>query len=503
MRHRRPTGFTFAVLSALAALLLGAATASAAEPVLKGTFDCAATPATSCGFSKLAVDESTGDVYLIDRTNDVIDKFDSAGSYLSQIRGVDTTSGTFSFGGEDDIAVDNSGGATQGNVYVVSEGGSFGTAGFFAFDRTGRELWEQPGLAGDSCGIGVDGGGSPWGADQAGQIVAQMRASDGGLTGTSVSTLNDGLAACEIAFDSLENLYVTSWHTSLSKYDANGNFVATVDSNQSFDVAVDPLTNDVYNLVQLAPGNMQVSTFDAAGNPGTPFDTASPVLTGVAVNGGARLAYVSDSVHKDVQIFALPAFLAVNVTGEGEVESAPAGILCEGGETCEAEFTDGEAVSLVANPKPGYVFAGWLGCKSATEICEVTMSGATEVTAVFLREGTAGAAGPQGPAGSNGAAGSQGPAGATGPQGPQGKEGPPGKVTCQVKKKGTKAKVTCTVKQGASASSAPLRWRLVRAGHAVSHGTSGDGRLRFGRLRPGRYRLHVAGESGATPIVVA
>jgi hypothetical protein len=67
-------------------------------------------------------------------------------------------------------------------------------------------------------------------------------------------------------------------------------------------------------------------------------------------------------------------------------------------------------------------------------------------------------------------------------------------VTCKVKQKGKKVKVTCKVK--ASASASKVRWRLMRSGHAYSHGTVRKGRLHLdlSNLRQGRYVLNVQGQ---------
>jgi hypothetical protein len=185
------------------------------------------------------------------------------------------------------------------------------------------------------------------------------------------------------------------------------------------------------------------------------------------------------------------------------VESDPLGISCQADESCTNEFAG--AVTLTASPAPGHVFAGWLGCKkTSADTCVVTVDAATEVTAVFLEEGSAGPTGPQGgtgAAGSNGADGAKGSDGAAGSRGPQGKQGPATKVTCKVKG-AKKPKVTCTVKQDATASAARLRWRLMRGGHAVSHGTARHGRIQLGALPLGHYRLKVEGRKGATAIMV-
>ena len=183
--------------------------------------------------------------------------------------------------------------------------------------------------------------------------------------------------------------------------------------------------------------------------------------------------------------------LSVYVTGKGEVSSNPAGILaCTAtGGTCEAQLKGLVTLTATAEPGSGYVLAGWIGCKKATvSTCEVDVTAAREVTAVFLQEGVqgkngegviievlapgehgcaaggiavkvgaagtptylcngnegevgvegieglpgpqgkAGALGERGAAGASGATGSPGAQGPPGPAGPAGKEGPAGKV---------------------------------------------------------------------------
>lgn len=188
------------------------------------------------------------------------------------------------------------------------------------------------------------------------------------------------------------------------------------------------------------------------------------------------------------------------------MESNPVGISCQADETCANEFAG--VVTLTANPAPGYILAGWLGCKkTSADTCVVTVDAATEVTAVFLKEGTAGPTGPQGgtgaigPTGGNGTNGANGKEGPPGPQGPRGERGAAAKVTCKVKG-AKKPKVTCTVKQDATASAARLHWRLMRGGHAVSRGTARHGRIQLGILPSGRYQLKVEGRKGAIAIVV-
>jgi DNA-binding beta-propeller fold protein YncE len=240
------------------------------------------------------------------------------------------------------------------------------------------------------------------------------------------------------------------------------------------------------------------------------------------------------------------SMLRVFIAGKGTVaaiKGEPGPLTCSG-EECSGEF-EGE-VELEAKAEPGFTFVGWLGCKHVTATkCKVTMSGETEVTAVFLAEGKEGKEGPpgpegkegppgpegkegpeglpgkegkqgllgkegppgkEGPVGKAGANGAQGPQGPAGPAGPAGKQGPPGKVelvicTKKGKKKKCKAKlVSGTVKFTTSS----VRALLSRNGKVFAAGIARDrhGRLSLRlaplrKLRSGRYTLTLISGSGS------
>jgi YVTN family beta-propeller protein len=72
-------------------------------------------------------------------------------------------------------------------------------------------------------------------------------------------------------------------------------------------------------------------------------------------------------------------------SGSGQVTSSPAGINCSASSNqCAALFAVGSQVTLTASASAGSTFAGWSGggC-SGTGTCQVTMSAAQSVTAVF------------------------------------------------------------------------------------------------------------------------
>lgn len=113
-----------------------------------GQFDGSGTPAGSFNPQSIAVDQSTGDVYVGDSDSDVVDVFSSSGAYVSQITGASTPAGFFYPAG---VAVD----ATTGDVFVA--------------DNTNKVVDEF-----DSSGTWVatwDGSGTPAGSFGTGQVT--------------------------------------------------------------------------------------------------------------------------------------------------------------------------------------------------------------------------------------------------------------------------------------------------------------------------------------------
>ena len=70
--------------------------------------------------------------------------------------------------------------------------------------------------------------------------------------------------------------------------------------------------------------------------------------------------------------------------GKGTVTSSPAGIDCGG--TCSYNFTSGTDVTLKAVAAPGSTFAGWHGACEGAQPCNVTITAAGSVTAIFLAD---------------------------------------------------------------------------------------------------------------------
>jgi len=73
--------------------------------------------------------------------------------------------------------------------------------------------------------------------------------------------------------------------------------------------------------------------------------------------------------------------LTVARTGTGTITSTAAGISC--GTDCSEAYDTGTVVGLIATPAPGSTFVGWGGACTGTDVCQVTMTRDTSVTATF------------------------------------------------------------------------------------------------------------------------
>ncbi|MEX0972951.1 MAG: hypothetical protein WDZ46_06800 [Solirubrobacterales bacterium] len=399
-----PIRFALALFATICAALFLASSASAAAPTYDSSFTCSvATPCGSItsGFSpdQLAVNEATGDVYVIDIGHDAIVVFDSTGAYKSTIPGSSTTAGTFKLeeeGWVNDIAIDNSGGASSGQIYVVSEAASVqwgGSGAVYSFAGDGTYLWQSDpdstiAVEGDFCGGGVDANGVPYAVEFSNGLIPLDPETGAATAAPLYSILDDD--SCQIAFDSENFSYAHHWDGGdgghVDKYTPEGTFFGTLDSGANFDVAVDRTSDEVY----LARAD-EVAVYDSLGAPvaGTPFGSAQ--LSGgkgfsVGAHSTTNRIYVSDPGQDQVHIYdGLPVHELVvsrDGTGSGTVTSSPSGIDC--GSDCQQSFDEGTTVTLTAVADANSTFAGWTGCDSTSgEECTVTIGSETEVAATF------------------------------------------------------------------------------------------------------------------------
>jgi DNA-binding beta-propeller fold protein YncE len=362
----------------LAGLLLLAATASAKPLKFESSFNGEATPAKSMEPTFLAVNEQTGDVYVIDAGNDAIDVFNKNGEYQSQILGSSTEAGTFSLGSErDDIAIDNSAGPDKGRIYVESEAVGL----VFAFSPAGEFLWQaHPGENG-AAGIAVDPAGNIWASETFGGIQ-QLDPQTGATAGP---VLFNGKEPGHIAFDALSNLaalFSFAGHV----YNLKEEELHTDEtSHESQDIATDTVQGSVWTnaVFEVDRGGVWIWEASGAQVAETPFAVTGKPRS-VAVNAASGKVYVTVPSLGEVDVLSLLPQLNLSVVTMGSGQGV---VACDGA-PCKARYDNTEAVKLEPTANEGSVFAGWkvngssLTCPGIGD-CEITLSADTTVEADF------------------------------------------------------------------------------------------------------------------------
>ena len=280
------TGHQHLVLATVCAvgafLVFGVSAAAALQThVFKQSFGAGVTP------WGVAVDQTTGEIYVVRNGAEI---------YV-EVRNADTTPATprlteadgstpFPFVSPFGVAVDNSGGATEGYAYVSD----FGTGTVKQFDASGAATAQLP-----ITGASVPTNGTP----QAGGLPNVVNSGSSGIFG-------------EVAVASNGNVYVTDSSSNVvDVFAPNGSFVAQYGAGQLSApnwIALDSSDNaylaNATGLVKLSPSGECVNScapIDPAGTLGVATDSADHVY----VSEGSKIAEF-DSLGNPVSTFGTP-----------------------------------------------------------------------------------------------------------------------------------------------------------------------------------------------------
>jgi hypothetical protein len=268
----------------------------------------------------VAIDRLTRDVYAIERQDGSVVRLDASGAPHNFSAGPNAGGNAltgFGFDGPSasEVAVDRSGGALDGSVYVASFAGIsiFGSDGGVLGSLNGSGT--NAGSFGEACGVAVDQTtGDVYVADYYGKVwryspsSPSVPLSDGDYTVTGIST--NGLNPCNLAVDSIGHLYASGWADGpLNEYDTSAFTAGPPPVPQlkpvavtSTAVAVDPQTN----LVYVDQAN-KVAIFDSAGNPVSTFGAKNMSGSrGVAVDPTNGHVIVSSGGTKLVEFGVQP-----------------------------------------------------------------------------------------------------------------------------------------------------------------------------------------------------
>jgi DNA-binding beta-propeller fold protein YncE len=275
-------------------------------------------------FVSVAVDNTTGDVYVADRSHAVIDKFDENGKLIAsfgdsspthngQLAGLETTAKSFSPSKESytsfPIAIDQ---ATH-DLYVVDPGHKvidvFDEDGTYLpakqITATPAGLYEEISGNTRTTGIAVTTAGNVYVADWAANEIFQFNAAgefvsawnggtlpNGSASVTPEGSFGEGGAPLEVAAeDSTGDVFVNNWaYSSVDTFDENGNFLTRTSHSElgegwlagSEVVAIDQATGYLYSSYygEAVEILKPVVVPDVTINPASEVTTTSATLNG-------------------------------------------------------------------------------------------------------------------------------------------------------------------------------------------------------------------------------
>jgi DNA-binding beta-propeller fold protein YncE len=283
--------------------------------------------------SSVAVNEATGQVYVLDRGDSRIERFSLAGAYEAQFDGSETPAKAFSFGTRllpAGVAVDNScyfeklsasacsaADPSSGEVYVTDLGNGvvdkFSPEGVYI-----GQLQEASGEAAfkfrDLDGIGVDANGTVWVYEEGEHAEGRFDNFTSAKQNTFISSGNldprkGGFSAPGFAVDSEDNLYARHSPFIVSKYSGVPKIeqetyypalAAPFDAEETSAVAVDLSNNEVF-----VDSVGFVDAFSTSGSLEERFGSGVLISgSGLAVSHANESIYVADSATGMVDIFS-------------------------------------------------------------------------------------------------------------------------------------------------------------------------------------------------------
>ncbi len=357
---RRPAGWRILMLVALALAGVLALGTSSAQALQVHTFSFGASGTAGGDFSSpqgLAVDQATGDVYVVDAGNFRVEKFtpdlatkkgnfDRAFGANVGGTGVNVCTSSCQAGTQGAsagafetpqfIAVDNSTGASAGDVYVSDPGddtvSKFDSSGnlITSFATGGQLNGAATSTFATMDGITVDSGGNLWVIDS---NNALWEFSPSGSSITNFPTTR-GMSPSGLDIGNSGNFFKVNGDGSVEEVTSAGADIGSINegATSTTEIAIDRASGDLYQDLGTSVDHYQFNSAGAVDEVGgttcpvvpsgscSPTDSfGSPVLsdgTGVAYDSTESAAYVADAGNDDVAVFGPPSPGAPEIDGE-------------------------------------------------------------------------------------------------------------------------------------------------------------------------------------------
>jgi hypothetical protein len=226
-----------------------------------------------------------------------------------------------------------------------------------------------------SSPAGIDCGSTCSASFGQGTVVTLTATPAAGSTFSGWAGACSGAGSCQVKMSAAESVTATFDpvpHLTLTVARAGGGSGTVTSSPAGIDCgSTCSASFEEGTIVTLTASPAAGSTFGGWSGGGCSGTGSCQVTISAAESVNATFTTISDKLT-----------VSTSGTGSGSVTSSPSGIDC--GSTCSASFEDGTIVTLTATPAAGSTFGGWSGggC-SGSGSCQVTMSAAESVTAMF------------------------------------------------------------------------------------------------------------------------
>jgi Fibronectin type III domain len=300
-RHLRVLLAAVCVMVGALMLTAGVAQAKLVRPNTGKSFGPEGLGAGTFGNVKsVAVDQSSGDVYVFDQGREAIFKFDAAGEPVDfSSTGTNEIEGATSSGGgpEQQIAVDGSAGPDKGDIYLATN------EVVDIYSSAGVKLGELTG--GEACGVAVDTTGAVYVGFYPATVSKYVPSSNPVSNVDETESLSGLPSICNVAVDGEGSVYAATYSGGVHKYSALqfGALEAegTLIDEHGRTLAADPTTNHA-----LVDEGARVAEFNAAGEPELVIgENELEGSLGVAINATSNDAYI-DGPSGRVEIFGAP-----------------------------------------------------------------------------------------------------------------------------------------------------------------------------------------------------